>query len=88
MPFALTFDGSFFHMAGFLHRLERFVRAGGTTVRVDGRLLTIDGISLHPRPNGFPHVEASIKATAYLIPPGQGATGGSTPATATVTPSR
>ncbi len=44
MPFELTFNGSFFHMAAFLRRLDRFVAAGGKTVRIGGRLLTIEGI--------------------------------------------
>jgi hypothetical protein len=79
MPFTLTFNGSFFHMAGFLRRLDRFVAAGGRTVRVGGRLLTVEGISLSMPQSGFPRVKATVMATAYLVPPSQGATAGATP---------
>lgn len=79
MPFSLSFDGSFFHMAAFLRRLDRFVAAGGRTVRIGGRLLTVEGIALSASRKGFPKVKATIAATAYLVPPGQGLTGGATP---------
>jgi hypothetical protein len=102
MPFTLTFTGSFADMAGFFHRLDDFVRAGGTTVRVDGRLLTVDGVTLATGPQGFPQIKATVAATAYLVPAEQGATAGATasapaatastasaaPPTATVLPAR
>lgn len=78
MPFSLTFDGSFFHIAAFFHRLQRFVDAGGRAIRVGGRLLTLDGISLSASRTGFPRVKAVVAATAYLIPAGEGLTTGST----------
>jgi hypothetical protein len=78
MPFELTFDGSFFHMAGFLRRLDRFVAAGGKTVRIGGRLLTIEGIALSPGRTGFPQVKATVNATAYLVPAAEGAAAGAT----------
>jgi hypothetical protein len=79
MPFSLTFDGSFFHVAAFFHRLQRFVDAGGRSIRVGGRLLTLDGLSLTASRKGFPRVKAVVAATAYLIPPGEGLTNGATP---------
>jgi hypothetical protein len=79
MPFDLTFDGSFFHMADFFGRLERFVGAHGRHVRVGGRLLTIDGFALTASRDGFPRVKASVTATAYLVSPAEGATGGASP---------
>jgi hypothetical protein len=79
MPFSLSFDGSFFHMANFLGQLERFVRTTPRTVRVGGRLLTVDGFALTASRAGFPRVKASISATAYLVAPSQGGTGGASP---------
>ena len=78
MPFSLTFDGSFFHVAAFFHRLQKFVDAGGKTIKVGGRLLTLDGLSLSASRTGFPRVKAVVAATAYLIPAGEGLTTGST----------
>lgn len=88
MPFSLTFDGSFFHIAAFFHRLQRFVDAGGHVIRVGGRLLTLDGVSLSASRKGFPRVKAVVAATAYLIPAGEGlttatTTDGTTPASTT-----
>lgn len=78
MPFSLSFDGSFFRMSDFFHRLERYVVASDKKVTVSGRLLQVDGISLAASRFGFPKVKASIAATAFLLPAGQTVTGGGT----------
>jgi hypothetical protein len=87
MPFDLTFDGSFFHMADFFGRLEGFVGTRGHTTWVEGRLLTVDGFALTASRDGFPRVRASVTATAYLVSPTEGATGGASPAGPTSTAS-
>ena len=47
---------------------------------VTGRLITINGFGLAADPNvGFPMLEASFTVTTYLVPPGQGITGGASP---------
>lgn len=79
MPFSFQFDGSFFQLANFFDRLERYVVSGKTGVDVTGRLLQIDGISLNAAGSGFPHMTASVAATAYLLPATQGSTNGATP---------
>lgn len=79
MPFSFTFDGSFFHMDDFLHRLDGFVRTTNQQVTVGGRLLTVNGFSLGAGRAGFPFVKASVSATAYLLPASQGLTAGATP---------
>jgi len=79
MPFSFTFDGSFFHMDDFLHRLDSFVRTSNQHVAVGGRLLTVNGFSLGAGRRGFPFVKASVSATAYLLPASQGLTAGATP---------
>ena len=79
MPYTLTFSGNFFHIADFISGLDSLVHANGSTVAVDGRLLTLDGFALNEEAEGgFPHLEASFSVTAYVTPPSQGITAGAT----------
>ncbi len=68
MPFSFTFQGSFRKLEDFLNRVKRFTRIDGEKIRVSGRLLTIDGLSLMPGPKGFPQMTAQIRATAFVLP--------------------
>jgi hypothetical protein len=79
MPFSFTFTGNFFTLERFLRKVDGFTGVSGKRIRVGGRLLTLDGISLTAAPEGFPHIKASISATAFLVPADQGLTGGATP---------
>jgi hypothetical protein len=78
-PFTFTFQGSFFHLADFLGRLQRFVVANNQSVWVSGRLMTLNAITLG-QSSGSPHVTATISATTYLLPSSQGLLNGATPA--------
>jgi hypothetical protein len=78
-PFSFTFRGSFFHLADFFGRLERFVAATKRGLQVRGRLLTVDSITLGPGAGGFPQIDATVAATAYLLPPSQGLAAGASP---------
>jgi Tfp pilus assembly protein PilO len=81
MPYTLTFKGSFFHLADFIHGLDSLVETKNVEVDVTGRLITINGFNLTADTNkGFPDLEASFTVTTFLVPPGQGVTGGATPA--------
>ena len=80
MPFNFTFNGSFFKLEDFLRAIDRFTTVDGKQVTVRGRLLTVDGITLNASPTGFPKMTAKIKATAYLLPSGEGLTLGGTQA--------
>jgi Tfp pilus assembly protein PilO len=81
MPYTLTFKGSFFHIADFIHGLDSLVKTKNARVDVTGRLITINGFSLSPDTNkGFPFLEASFSVTTFLVPPAQGVTAGATPA--------
>lgn len=80
MPFTFTFQGNFFDLSNFLARLQRFVTTTASGIEVHGRLMTLNAISLGPGPRGFPQIVATISATTYLLPPGQGLTAGATPA--------
>jgi hypothetical protein len=79
MPFQFTFNGSFFHLADFLGKVQRFIATKRSTVNVSGRLLQIDGIALTASPQGFPHMQANVAATTYLLPASQGLTNGASP---------
>jgi Tfp pilus assembly protein PilO len=78
-PFSFTFRGSFFHLSDFFARLQRFVTASQQALQVRGRLLTIDSINLGPGGGGFPNIDATVSATAYLLPSSQGLVAGATP---------
>ncbi len=79
MPFSFEFVGSFFKLEDFLNRVADFTTVGpnGNLV-VRGRLLQVNSVELKAAPAGFPRVAASVTATAYLLPPGQGLTAGAT----------
>lgn len=69
MPYTLTFNGSFFKVADFIKEIDAMVKSHNEQVRVDGRLLTIDGFSLVAGPNGFPSLTATFGVTSYVTPP-------------------
>ena len=80
MPYSLTFSGDFFHVADFINGIDSLVHTGGSTVAVDGRLVTLDGFALNADPElGFPHLNANFAVTTYVTPPTQGITAGATP---------
>lgn len=79
MPYTLTFKGSFFQMADFIHGLDSLVKTKNAQVDVTGRLITIGGFSLSADSNGgFPKLDATFSVTTYLTPPGEGITAGAT----------
>jgi len=87
MPFTFVFNGSFFDLEHLFHEIDGFVvRKASGELDVRGRLLTIQGIKLSPtaesesagkRSKG--KLMGTITATAYVLPAGQGLTGGATP---------
>jgi Tfp pilus assembly protein PilO len=80
MPYELTFKGSFFKLADFIHGLDSLVKTRNSEVSVTGRLITINGFELSADVNkGFPYLEASFSVTTFLVPPAQGVTGGAGP---------
>jgi Tfp pilus assembly protein PilO len=80
MPYDVTFDGDFFQIADFIAGIDSLVETKDSEVRVDGRLVTIDGFSLEAAPDeGFPALQASFALTTYLTPPGEGLGAGASP---------
>jgi Tfp pilus assembly protein PilO len=80
MPFTFDFRGSYFNLQRFLKSINGLTSVKGKSINVNGRLLTVDGVSLAAAPQGFPKVEATVTATAYLLPADEGLTTGATPA--------
>ena len=83
MPFTFKFEGDFFRMERMLSAIERFTSTipTGEDVEVRGRLVTVDGFALiESKIWGFPRVNASVAATAYVLPASEGAFGGATAA--------
>lgn len=80
MPYKLSFEGSFFRLADFIHGLDSLVKTKNSEVLVTGRLITISGFNLKANSTkGFPNLEAEFTVTTYLVPPEQGVTGGASP---------
>jgi hypothetical protein len=79
VPLELEFQGNFFNLADFFHRVKRFVSLTNENVVVGGRLVTVEGIKWSSDGEIFPRVKAEIKATVYLSPKAQGVTAGATP---------
>lgn len=81
MPYKLTFAGSFFRLADFIHGLDSLVETKNSEVEVTGRLITINNFTLTAEENrGFPFLQAEFTVTTFLVPPEQGITGGASPA--------
>ncbi len=88
MPFSFAFEGTFFGLERFLSHVERLTTTTGEDVRVRGRLLTVDAVSLTVSDGGFPVVNGTMSATAFLLSPDDAAAavappeaGGASPAT-------
>lgn len=79
IPFKFTFGTTYSNFERLLRKLGRFTKVDANSVKVAGRLLTIDGFSIE----NFPYMKASVTATAFMQTQDQAA---ATPA-ATATPS-
>jgi Tfp pilus assembly protein PilO len=80
MPYKLSFEGSFFRLADFIHGLDSLVKTKNSEVLVTGRLITISGFNLKANSTkGFPYLESEFTVTTYLVPPEQGVTAGASP---------
>ena len=77
VPLTFEFTGGFFDLADFFHEMKRFVYLANDRVRVEGRLMTIDGFKFDS--TSFPDLKAEVQATVYLAPKTQGATAGASP---------
>ena len=74
-----TFQGTFFNLADFFHRMKRFVKVVNDDIVVRGRLMTIDNFKWKAEPEKWPFLTAEVHATVYLAPKAQGVSAGATP---------
>jgi hypothetical protein len=91
-PFSFKFEGDYFGLQKLLARIDAFSRVKGTQVAVNGRLLTIDGVTLNPASGGLPHIQGVVTARAYVadLPaplPAAGSQTGAVPTAQTASPS-
>ena len=74
MPFTFVFNGSFFDLYNLFQQLNRFtLRTSSGSLRVSGRLLTIQGVQLAPGTasgsgESSGQLTGTITATAYVLP--------------------
>jgi Tfp pilus assembly protein PilO len=82
MPYLLEFQGGFFGIADFIEGLDSLVETENGEVIANGRLVTIDGFTMSPPPEGGSTsnqaLTASFQVTTYVTPPDQGLTAGAT----------
>jgi hypothetical protein len=74
-----TFNGTFFNLADFFHRMKRFVKVVNDDIVVRGRLMTIDSFKWTAEPEKWPSLTAEVHATVYLAPKAEGVSAGATP---------
>ena len=74
-----TFNGTFFNLADFFHRMKRFVKVVNDDIVVRGRLMTIDNFKWTAEPEKWPFLKAEVHATVYLAPKAEGVSAGATP---------
>jgi hypothetical protein len=77
VPLDFEFDGSFFDLADFFHRMKRFVKVANDRIVIRGRLMTIDTFTFDS--STFPQIKAQVSATVYLAPKAQGVDAGASP---------
>jgi hypothetical protein len=77
VPLDFEFDGSFFDLANFFHRMKRFVKVANNKIEIRGRLMTIDTFTFDS--SSFPQIKAQVSATVYLAPKAQGVSAGASP---------
>jgi O-acetyl-ADP-ribose deacetylase (regulator of RNase III) len=88
MPFTFVFNGGFFSLEHLFRGLTSFTTHGsGGALEVNGRLLTIQSVTLAPETSATasrtPKLTGTVTATAYVLPAGQSVTAGATPSSPT-----
>jgi Tfp pilus assembly protein PilO len=68
MPFSFTFEGNFFHLEGFFRAIDQLIVPDQQQITANGRLLTLDSVSLAPGAGGFPNIQATVQATGFELP--------------------
>lgn len=82
VPINLVFEGNYYDLADFLFRLRNLVLVRDGRLEADGRLFSLDSVSLRSTPESFPLIQSSLTVTAYVYAPA-GATDPAAAGTAT-----
>jgi Tfp pilus assembly protein PilO len=67
LPFTFEYTGSYFDLVAILRTVRTSVRTHAGDMKINGRLLTIDGLTFKREP-GKRNITATINATAYIAP--------------------
>lgn len=78
MSYDIEFKGSFLELSDLFSRLERFVQVHNDQIDVTGRLLRIEGLSMSGAEGDYRDLTATVHASTYLEPAGEGLTAGAT----------
>lgn len=70
LPFTFEYTGRYFDLVDILKTVRRSVRVTSGDLDIDGRLLTIDGLSFNRVDPGARLTKAVLNATAYVAPDG------------------
>ncbi len=65
LPINLAFEGNYYDLTDFLFRLRNLVSVRDGELAADGRLYSLDTLSMAEGPGGFPEIAASLTVTAF-----------------------
>ncbi len=84
-PFDVVLEGRFTNVSRFLHQIRKLVAVKGGRLAVQGRLYTVDQVTLEPPQGGatFPVVRATVRVNAFSFTPTTTAPGTDTTQTTT-----
>jgi Tfp pilus assembly protein PilO len=68
LPFTFEYTGNYFDLVGILHAVRAAVEARAGDLKIDGRLLTIDGLTFKRLTGTGTLTQAVVNATAYIAP--------------------
>jgi Tfp pilus assembly protein PilO len=86
IPINLMFQGNYYDLSDFLFRLRNLVVVRDGELGAEGRLFSLDSLSLQEGPTGLPLVQATLTVNAYVYTGGQPAAApGAAPTPATTT---
>jgi Tfp pilus assembly protein PilO len=66
LPFSFTYTGKYFDLVNVLAAARRAVTVKSGDLKIDGRLVTIEGISFERARPEEPLIKAAVSATAYI----------------------
>jgi type IV pilus assembly protein PilO len=66
LPINLTFEGNYYDLTDFLFRLRNLVRVRDGELGADGRLFTLESLTMEEGTGGFPSITASLTVTAFV----------------------